>query len=60
MREEFDRRTIYGRPDIDDKLSEFGKRKEFDGRMRPETSFSRPNGVVQQPEERYYRREYNE
>ncbi|CAD8203995.1 unnamed protein product [Paramecium octaurelia] len=60
LREEFDRRTTYGRPDIDDKMAEFGKRKEVDGRVRPETSFGRPNGIGQQPGERYYRRDYND
>ncbi|CAD8202178.1 unnamed protein product [Paramecium pentaurelia] len=61
MREEFDRRITYGRSDMEDKMSEFGKRKEFDGRVRPETSFGRPGGIgQQQPGEKYYRREYND
>ncbi|CAD8092325.1 unnamed protein product [Paramecium primaurelia] len=56
VREEINRRNAYGRQEMEDNLSEFGKRKEFDGRIRPETSFGKPY----QPEERYLRREYND
>ena len=58
MREELDKRNTYGRPEMEDKMSEFGKRKEFEGKLRPETG--QPNGYGYQQGDRYYRRDYND
>ncbi|CAD8118709.1 unnamed protein product [Paramecium sonneborni] len=60
MREELDKRNAIGRTEMDDKMSEFGKRKEVEGRIRPETSYGKSNGFGQQLGERYYRRELND
>lgn len=35
MREEIDRRNTYGRPEMGNNMPEFGKREEFDHRIRP-------------------------
>ncbi|CAK92865.1 unnamed protein product (macronuclear) [Paramecium tetraurelia] len=60
LREELDRRNNYERPVMETNMSEFGKRREFDGATRPETNFGRTNDVGQKPDERYLRREYQD
>ncbi|CAD8114994.1 unnamed protein product [Paramecium sonneborni] len=61
MRDELDKRNVLGRPENQDKMIEFGRRQEFDGRIRPETNFGKPNGFTQQPQlEKYQKKELND